>query len=184
MVSVMSSMVLMATCRLITPSTARYTTPIPPLASTSFSSYRPFSLVEAGISWSDYTARIGLKGRADGPSAFSPLREVPCRNRIPCHSFPWEVPPYQSEKTYIRLCRGTTGSGEISQRLFLVNRTAETFRISALVWVLAGPYRVRGDLSSGRGPPAEPLRSLSRPACGCRIPAPRPQPAFSPPIQP
>src|ERR1035437_6236355 len=69
MVSVMSSMVLMATCRLITPSTARYTTPIPPLASTSFSSYRPFSLVEAGISWSDYTARIGLKGRADGPSA-------------------------------------------------------------------------------------------------------------------
>src|SRR5258708_37744641 len=66
MVSVMSSRVLIATCRLIPPSTARYTTPIPPFASTSFSSYRPFNLVEAGIGWSDYMARMGRKESAEG----------------------------------------------------------------------------------------------------------------------
>src|ERR1035437_2444998 len=126
--------------------------------------------------------RICLKGSADGSSAFLPLQEVPRRNRIPCHSCPWEVPPYQSKKTYTRLCRGSPGIVEINQRLLLVNRTAESCRLSALVLVLAGPYRVPGELSSGRGPPEEPLRSLCRPPCACRIPAPRPQAAFLQPI--
>src|ERR1035438_8848709 len=62
MASVMSSRVLTATCRRITVSTARYTTPIPPFASTSLSSYRPFNLVDAVISSSNL-ALFSHRGR-------------------------------------------------------------------------------------------------------------------------
>src|SRR6185369_17707477 len=61
----MSSRVLMATCLLITPSTARYTTPMPPFASTSFSSYLPFSLAEAGIGCQIIKRNSAVEGEAE-----------------------------------------------------------------------------------------------------------------------